>query len=613
MLLNRDFFADKLDMVKDCKACIVPIQITTISEDAFLDWHNIQYIVLHPGIKILPKSSLYIYNLKLILGNIENAKDFKEVTILPYTDYYEIIIKMYEISTTMEQVISFNDLSKEDLEERKANYNAWAQSLINELNKKQSDLSKEQSDLSKEQNSYLASLAKMKKDINDYYLRMQEVLEKIRKIKSLDQEYIKTLESQIDTIINSRLASVGQEIDYVNNLMSEQKQLSRNEFDNYKRKLEEIKKELNAYFSKEIDGIEEKSTDLFNQMNLSILESFKKVQDETDKIVKDLVDRAMSQFKESCKFKTVVININNIKTNVLPGQLFHNKFEEVVKVLSLRLHPLLVGPAGSGKNVILEQAAKALKLNFYYVNDVTEEHKVMGFVDANGKFQQTQFFKAFTKGGLIMIDEMDNSHPSALLAINAALGTGYHQYLTFPDGILYESNPDFYLAAAANTYGTGSDQIYCGRSSLDGASLNRFLPIFIDYDKNLEQNLVKNTSILNLFWQVRESINKNKIRHVISTRNIVNADRMLNSNMFTINNIFDYTIIQSMSDDDLRMILKDLVSAPKDNYIVSFINYLNIKGINLNEYNQNASRTRTRKNNFNSNGFNYGGFPFDNF
>ena len=596
MLLNRDFFADKLDTVKDCKECIVPIQITGISEDAFLDWYNIQYIVLHPGIKVLPKSSFLSDNLKLIINNIENAKDFKEVTILPYTDYYEIIIKMYDISATMEEIISFNDLSKEDLEKRKANYNAWAQSLINELNKKQSNLSNEQ-------DAYLKKLAKMEVDISKYYENMQEVLEKIRKIKSLDQEYIKTLESQISTILNGRLVNVGQEIDYVNNLMTKQKQLARDEFDNYKRKLEEIKKELNAYFSKEIDGIEEKSTDLFNQMNLSILESFKKVQDETDKIVKNIVDKAMEQFKESCKFKTVIININNIKTNVLPGQLFHNKFEEVVKVLSLRLHPLLVGPAGSGKNVILEQAAKALKLNFYYVNDVTEEHKVMGFVDANGKFQQTQFFKAFTKGGLIMIDEMDNSHPSALLAINAALGTGYHQYLTFPDGILYESNPDFYLAAAANTYGTGSDQIYCGRSSLDGASLNRFLPIFIDYDKNLEQNLVKNTSILNLFWQVRKSINKNKIRHVISTRNIVNADRMLNSNMFTLNSIFDYTIIQSMSEDDLRMILKDLASGSMDNYITSFINYLNIKGINLNEYNQNTSRTRTRRN----------GFPFDNF
>ena len=606
MLLNRDFFADKLDTIKDCKECIVPIQITSISEDAFLDWYNIQYIVLHPGIKVLPKSSFYSDNLKLIIGNMENVEDFKKVTILPYTDYYEIIIKMYDISATMEEIISFNDLSKEDLEKRKVNYNAWAQSLINELNKKQSNLSNEQ-------DAYLKKLAKMEVDISKYYKNMQEVLEKIRKIKSLDQEYIKTLESQISTILNGRLVNVGQEIDYVNNLMTEQKQLARDEFDNYKRKLEEIKKELNNYFSKEIDGIEEKSTDLFNQMNLSILESFKKVQDETDKIVKNIVDKAMEQFKENCKFKTVIININNIKTNVLPGQLFHNKFEEVVKVLSLRLHPLLVGPAGSGKNVILEQAAKALKLNFYYVNDVTEEHKVMGFVDAKGKFQQTQFFKAFTKGGLIMIDEMDNSHPSALLAINAALGTGYHQYLTFPDGILYESNQDFYLAAAANTYGTGSDQIYCGRSSLDGASLNRFLPIFIDYDKNLEQNLVKNTSILNLFWQVRESINKNKIRHVISTRNIVNADRMLNSNMFTLNNIFDYTIIQSMNEDDLRMILKDLSNCSMDNYIVSFINYLKMKGINLNEYNQNASRTRTRQNDFDSYGFNHGGFPFDDF
>ena len=609
MVLNREFFADKLESVKDCKECIVPFNFTNISDDAFLDWFNIQYVVLHPGIRILPKNSLHTDNLKLIIGNIENNKDFqniKDIMIVPYTSSYEIIIKMFKISFTMEEIMSFNGLSKEDLEKRKADYSAWVQSLINELNKKQNDLNNEQ-------NAYLESLNKMKKDIDDYYLKIQEVLEKIKNIKSLDQEYIKTLEAQIDVILNGRLVNVGQQIDYVNSLVTNLKQLSTNELLTYKRKLEEVKTELNTYFSNEIDGIEEKSTDLFNKMNLSILESFKKVQDESDKIVKNIVDKAMEQFKGTCRFKTVVININNIKTNVLPGQLFHNKFEEVVKVLSLRLHPLLVGPAGSGKNVILEQAAKALKLNFYYVNDVTEEHKVMGFVDANGKFQQTQFFKAFTKGGLIMIDEMDNSHPSALLAINAALGTGFHQYLTFPDGILYESNPDFYLAAAANTYGTGSDQIYCGRSSLDGASLNRFLPIFIDYDKNLEQNLVKNTNILNLFWKVREAINKNKIRHVISTRNIVNADRMLSSNMFTLNNIFDYTIIQSMSDDDLRMILKDLSNCSMDNYIVSFINYLKMIGINLNEYNQNASRTRTRQNDFDSHGFNHGGFPFDDF
>ena len=87
MLLNRGFFADKLDTVKDCKECIVPIQITSISEDAFLDWYNIQYIVLHPGIKVLPKNSFLSDNLKLIIGNIENIEDFKEVTILPYTDY----------------------------------------------------------------------------------------------------------------------------------------------------------------------------------------------------------------------------------------------------------------------------------------------------------------------------------------------------------------------------------------------------------------------------------------------------------------------------------------------------------------------------------------------
>ena len=353
------------------------------------------------------------------------------------------------------------------------------------------------------------------------------------------------------------------------------------------KKAAELLEQLND-FCNNLDSQNSAPSSKIKEMKDKIQTLLQKKEESSSREKEDLQDESASKTNDK-KSSSSVINLNDVEHLKKRGEVYHKSFNDVLEILSLGLHPLLVGPAGSGKNVILEQAAKALDLKFHYVNDVTEEHKVMGFVDANGNFQKTQFFEAFTNGGLIMIDEMDNSSPSALLAINAALGTGYHQYLTFPDGKLYEINPNFYLAAAANTYGTGSDAIYCGRSALDGASLNRFVPVFIDYDKNLEKKIIKHTEILNLYWKVRESIYKNRIRHVISTRNIVNADKLIESRMFDYGKIFDFTIIQSMTEDDLRMILMDLASE-NDNLIKKFIKHLESKGIVLNEYDLNGGR-----------------------
>ena len=74
-----------------------------------------------------------------------------------------------------------------------------------------------------------------------------------------------------------------------------------------------------------------------------------------------------------------------------------------------------IGPAGTGKNFIAKQVADALGLDFYFSNAVTQEYKITGYGDANGEFVKTQFFDAFTKGGLFLLDEMDASCPEALI------------------------------------------------------------------------------------------------------------------------------------------------------------------------------------------------------
>ena len=307
-----------------------------------------------------------------------------------------------------------------------------------------------------------------------------------------------------------------------------------------------------------VKGLIKKAERLNQKLSDSYEKMEKEINDSKDAIINAVVKEASEKLIEINPCKCYEINIGDWHSSFKSGELFHQKFKQVLALAAMKKPVLLKGPAGSGKNVIIEQVAKALNLQFYYTNDVTDEFKILGYMDANGTFQKTQFFKAFTEGGVMFIDEIDNSNSSALLAINSAIGTGDNHYMAFPDGEFYKAHPDFRIIAAANTFGTGADAIYCGRQTLDGASLNRFSTIVIDYDREIEKKVTDNSEILELYWNVREIINKNGIRHVISTRNIINATDLIKSKAFSIEEVFDLTLIQSLDNFSLVTIAKEL-------------------------------------------------------
>lgn len=284
----------------------------------------------------------------------------------------------------------------------------------------------------------------------------------------------------------------------------------------------------------------------------------------TEEVVREVIKRNPAQ----------EININLSDDNIrrkIRG-IFHESFKEVLQLVYLKTPVFLVGPAGCGKNVMLKQVAKVLDLDFYYINDAREKYDLLGFVDANGKYQETQFYKAFTKGGLLMIDELDSADPSVLLLLNSALGTGDDFYMTFPDGNQYQAHPNFHLVAAANTFGTGANQTYNGRNQLDGASLNRFLPVPVDYDANIEKSLTNNQAILPLYWEVRRIVRENEINYVVSTRNILNADKYLSAKVFSLDKIFEWTLVGSLQDFDLATIISNIGTT--DSYSMAFIEFV---------------------------------------
>lgn len=172
-------------------------------------------------------------------------------------------------------------------------------------------------------------------------------------------------------------------------------------------------------------------------------------------------------------------------------EVLHKDFDRILSILlddrDGKEAVYLCGPAGTGKSYIGKQAAKALDTDFYYTNNVTDDVQIKGFIDANGRYHETEFYKAFVNGGVFLLDEMDGSIPDTLIMLNNALANGY---FTFPIGKV-DCHPNFYCVATGNTFGTGADATYTGRYQLDGSSLDRFSFIDVDYDERIEMAMAQ--------------------------------------------------------------------------------------------------------------------------
>ena len=274
-----------------------------------------------------------------------------------------------------------------------------------------------------------------------------------------------------------------------------------------------------------------------------------------EKIFNGVEDKVRDFIKQ--EYGTIERKVNTI-VNGTPVEMTgvqHDKFETVLKFVANNEPVFLTGPAGSGKNVLCQQVAKALGLNFYFSNAVTQEYKITGFTDAMGVFHESQFYKAFKNGGVFMLDEMDASIPEVLVILNAAIA---NRYFDFPAPIGYvEAHPDFRVIAAGNTFGLGADYEYVGRNQLDMASLDRFAMVKIDYSEAIEMNVACGDSDLVKFARdFRQASKKAGVRVILSYRAIGRIAKM--KNIMPLNEVLKTCLVKGMEKDDLNMIVKEM-------------------------------------------------------
>ena len=214
----------------------------------------------------------------------------------------------------------------------------------------------------------------------------------------------------------------------------------------------------------------------FVETQTAVNETFAERLESTQTKVQELMDAKPIEHFTSIK-------INDEPAHVIDGRT-HKLLPTLVKRVKRGSHLWLAGPAGSGKTTAAIQVAETLGRQYQVIScgPATDQYDLFGYTTPDGRYVPGLARKMYEEGGILMLDEIDNTQPSVLTSMNNAL-SGCEA--TFPDGTV-KRHEDFVCIAGANTFGRGADRLYCGRNQIDAASIDRFGFISFDYDEEAE-------------------------------------------------------------------------------------------------------------------------------
>lgn len=185
-----------------------------------------------------------------------------------------------------------------------------------------------------------------------------------------------------------------------------------------------------------------------------------------------------------------------------------------------------------------------------------------------GNYQPTQFYKAFTEGGVFMLDEMDASIPEVLVILNAAIA---NRYFDFPAPIGYvEAHPDFRVIAAGNTVGNGASYEYVGRNQLDAASLDRFAIVKIDYSEAIENSVAGDVELAQFCRDFRKAARNAGQQVIVSYRAIGRLAKMMQ--ILPMDEALETCLVKGIEKDDLNIIINGMPKTPARDELQKIVN-----------------------------------------
>lgn len=222
------------------------------------------------------------------------------------------------------------------------------------------------------------------------------------------------------------------------------------------------------------------------------------------------------------------IKIGDLPTKDVGRQ--HSTFPVLATMVAAGVNVFLRGEAGSGKSSALHPLAELLGVPAYAlsVGLQTTKSDLLGFVDANGNYQESFIYKAYKYGGICLIDEIDAGHAGVMTIINALTA---NNHAGFPNGEMVERNAKCYFIAAGNTFGRGADAQYIGRNQLDAATLNRFAYLEWLTDWAFVAEICGNPAWSKRVKAIHDAAETLGLRVIVGARAAINGARLLAAGM----------------------------------------------------------------------------------
>jgi cobaltochelatase CobS len=207
-------------------------------------------------------------------------------------------------------------------------------------------------------------------------------------------------------------------------------------------------------------------------------------------------------------------------------------FDRVVKLAAKNRNIMLVGPAGCGKTTLAQQIAKALNRKFGMIQGsagASEAQLIGRLLPSNGgafEYRSSPFVDLYEGGeAVFLLDEFDAFDANMLLTANAATANGFFTIDIRHGNTTVTRGENVTIIATANTFGTGADPVYSGRNQLDGATLDRFKIIEMDYDRDLEMEIGTANGIgksqMADFFALRDKVAKAGLLRIVGTRTLL--------------------------------------------------------------------------------------------
>ena len=213
--------------------------------------------------------------------------------------------------------------------------------------------------------------------------------------------------------------------------------------------------------------------------------------------------------------------------NTSDSYIVHPLFNRIFALCSAGLKPMLIGPAGCGKSRMVEELTRAF--GFDPEDDLFTQSMTGGLTyssffaskdileDGSTEWTYGPFLQAIQHPGVVFLDEVNRADPDILVGLNPVLEPATARF-DGPAGTI-RVHPDCIIIGADNADGRQISQQYGTAQIQDGAVLNRFIPVRMDYDTDAEKQILRSIGIPNkpaADWVARMT----KIRNTMRARQI---------------------------------------------------------------------------------------------